>query len=81
MTEEELDLKRLEYSRRLREEGPEVDSNSPLVKFLYYLMRDHLPVGVVAEILVESQNTETTKFSNGYLAQYAQHLARDLVNA
>ena len=55
-----------------------VDDDRPLVGFLYELMRDHLPVGVVERIARNSAYTGTTSFTNGHLARYAQDLAERL---
>lgn len=46
--------------------------------FLYLLMRDHLPSGAVAEIIVEIEKTDSSKgveFTNKYLALHASELA------
>jgi len=45
-----------------------------LASFLYELMRDHLPVGVVAGIVGNSPNIETV-YTNQHLARYATGLA------
>lgn len=52
-------------------------SRSMLVSFLYDLMRDHVPPGVVESLLKDCPPTETT-FSNGWLALYADDVARRL---
>jgi hypothetical protein len=52
-------------------------SRNPLVSFLYELMRDHVPPGVVEGILDDRGAIETT-FTNGWLARYAQDVARRL---
>ena len=50
-----------------------------LTSFLYDLLRDHLPAGVV-EKLVQNALAEngSVEYTNGYLAQYAQNLANRL---
>lgn len=58
--------------------GEEVSAN-PLVGFLYELMRDHVPPGVVERIVLNSP-TRRIKFSNGYLALYAKDVAYRLQN-
>ncbi len=65
----------------LRERSGEVTSPDKLVSFLYTLMRDHLPAGVVEKILVEDVERcagKTIEYSNGYLASYAQDVANRL---
>lgn len=62
---------------RLRS-GEEISEN-PLVSFLYELMRDYVAPGVVERIVLNSP-AKRTKFSNGYLAQYAKDLAYRLEN-
>ena len=54
------------------------DSDSKLVLFLYLLMRDHLPAGVVAE-LYRNIGDGTFAFTNGWLAKYAEYIASSLV--
>lgn len=59
----------------IREVSGEVRSTSRLVSFLYSLMRDHLPCGVVEELVNVSTPDKETLYSNGWLASYAEHLA------
>lgn len=52
-----------------------------LVRFLYILMRDHLPSGVVEDIMenhVEKEKHEWTRLTNGFLAGHAYDLASRL---
>lgn len=57
-------------------------SNDRLVTFLYVLMRDHLPPGVVEEIVVGHCETEKmSAFSNDWVAAYAIELALRLAHA
>ena len=65
----------------IRERSGNVDSGDPLVVFLYLLMRNHLPTGVVAEVVKEAELVgpdEPSQFSNGWLAEYAKDLATRL---
>ncbi len=52
-------------------------SSDPLVDLLYRLMRDHLPTGVVAEVVRDAAATvgKPCEYTNGWLAQYAHHLS------
>lgn len=45
-----------------------------LVSFLYELMRDHVPPGVVEHLVITSPAGLTT-YTNGHLARYAKELA------
>ena len=51
--------------------------NSKLTSFLYELMRDHIPPGIIQEVALNSQDPDVT-FSNGWLAEYANYLAENL---
>lgn len=65
----------------LRELSGSVDSDRPLVNFLYILMRDHLPVGTVEEILkyhILNCKDKKSQFTNGWLAEYAKYVANNL---
>lgn len=63
-----------DFSVQLRLATGAVEDDRPLVNFLYMLMRDHLPVGTVTKILVDANHDRSMVFSNGYLAEYAQHI-------
>ena len=54
-----------------------------LTAFLYELMRDELPPGVVARIVksVSNEHTEEAALTNGYLGEYAEEIAEMLVPA
>lgn len=62
----------------LRERSGSVTIDSRLVSFLYELMRDHLPAGVVEEIVMASETDSVVTYSNGWLAKYAEDLAKRL---
>lgn len=48
--------------------------------FLYVLARDHLPVGVLEEIITDmTPGIVDFQFTNGYLARYAQDLKARLL--
>lgn len=59
----------------MRKASGSVVGNDKLTSFLYELMRDHLPPGVVEGIVRSSEVDEETTYTNGWLAQYAQHLS------
>jgi hypothetical protein len=65
-------------TERLREESGSIVGTDPLLNFFYLLARDELPVGSVEKILgaVEiSQSRGTAKYTNGWLAEWAQNAA------
>ena len=66
----------------LRKESGTITSSDRLVSFLYCLMRDHLPTSTVESLVIDtialSEDTKDCIFTNGYLAQYAQNLAKIL---
>lgn len=63
-------------NRQMRLESGSVNDTSPVVCFLYHLMRDKLTPGQVEELL-DSMSPDGTEyqFTNGWLAQYAQNIA------
>lgn len=67
----------------LRSRSGFVDSTDPLVSFLYILMRDHVPAGVVEEITRNhcEKDLSDANFCNGFIANYAKDVARRLQNA
>ncbi len=72
--------------KELRDASGKIESNNPIVEFLYELMRDHLPVGIVEELVLniekhrEDDNVDDnyTLYTNGFLAKYALNLAERL---
>lgn len=67
-----------DHNLDLRKKSGFVSSNSKLVSFLYELMRDGLPVGEVERIINNSTSSETTIYTNGFLARYSEYLAEKL---
>ena len=66
----------------LREESGAVTYSDPLTAFLYDLMRDHLPAGVVEKMIRENvDNEQECIFTNGWLAKYAHNLAERINNS
>lgn len=66
-----------EENDRLRAESGQIQSDDPLVSFLYELMRDHVVPGEVERLVQSSPKTDTV-FTNGWLALYAKDLAARL---
>lgn len=67
----------MDNNKNLKEESGNIISEDKLVSFLYELMRDKITPGVVEELVNNSQQTPV-EFTNGYLANYAKHLAERL---
>ena len=68
-----------DYMCAMQERSGAVDSQDALVSFLYILIRDHLPAGVVEEIMLHQvTGMEDSHFTNGWLANYAIDLAKRL---
>lgn len=61
-------------NKLLRIISGEVTVHSKLTSFLYDLLRDHLPAGVVEELVRNAQEPEV-HYTNGWLAKYAEDLA------
>lgn len=62
----------------LRERSENVKINDKLTSFLYQLMRDYVPAGVVEEMVMQSEDNVETLYTNGWLARYAEDLANRL---
>lgn len=69
-------------NKDLRKKSGKVNDTDPLVTFLYVLMRDELPTGRVEDLMRQAtliiKGDGDVAFSNGFLARYAQHLAKRL---
>jgi hypothetical protein len=67
-----------EENKRMRKRSGEVRiKNSRLTSFLYGLLRDHLPSADVEQLVRDSKDKDVT-YTNGWLARYAQDLAKRL---
>ncbi len=77
MKTKETDMRK--FNEQLMKTTGEIKSKDPLVCFLYLLMRDKLPVGEISKLFVEATaNTKGYSFTNGYLGEFAQHIASGL---
>jgi hypothetical protein len=56
-----------------------VKIDSHLVSFLYELMRDHVPPGVIEEIMRKTMGPSAVVYTNGWLAKYAEDVANRLM--
>ena len=63
-------------NEQFREMTGSVTSDHPLVCLLYEIMRDHVPVGVVEQMVanLEKFHGHDLKFTNGWLAQHAKNM-------
>ena len=68
---------KIEATKHLRKASGNVRIRSRLVSFLYQLMRDELPAGKVAKLFLDSQDPDVV-YTNGYLARYAEYIAKGL---
>lgn len=63
--------------KRMREASGNIESVDPLVTFFYVLIRDHLPGGLVEEILrtaLDQAPGTVIRFCNGWVANYAKDI-------
>jgi len=77
----ELDEKSKKVMELLRERSGSVDTQDPVVVFLYHLCRDHLCLGEVERLVQKSVLPEAyTNFqlTNGWLGEYAIDAAHRL---
>lgn len=65
-------------NEELREASGKVSFEGRITSFLYVLMRDHLPAGTLEEIVRDSEKCDEFEYTNGWLAQYANNLAKRL---
>lgn len=75
-----------EINTALRERSGNVVNDDRLTSFLYELMRDHVPPGEVEKLvrdleLDDSHGNTSSLFSNGWLACYAEDLAKRLTRS
>jgi hypothetical protein len=63
----------------LRIRSGSIQFDSKLVSFLYELMRDHIPPGEM-EVIINNSIDGITTYSNGWLANYANDIARRLLD-
>lgn len=64
----------------MRERSGNIRIDNSLVEFIYILVRDHLPLGVIEDILSENVCGAPVLYTNGWLARYAQDVAIRLTN-
>jgi hypothetical protein len=64
-------------AREMRYRSGQVTITDDLVSFLYTLIRDHVPPGIIEEILLDMTpgKGKATEYCNGWLASYAKDIA------
>ena len=60
---------------RMREASGKFESDDILTDFFYVLLRNGCPIGVIEEALEEASDKPTV-FTNGWLGEYAQYIAK-----
>jgi hypothetical protein len=71
--------KSITETKSIAERSGNVKIINPLTEFLYILMRDHVTPGVVEKIMTERiSGRPYTDYSNGWLALYADDVAKRL---
>jgi hypothetical protein len=67
----------------LRSDSGDVDDDTPFVSLLYSLLRDYVQPGNIERVVYDieeqySKGHRTTRYTNGWLAKYAQNIAERL---
>lgn len=67
-----------EESDAMRQRSGEFKSDDPLVSFFYSLLISHLQPGEIEALILdlERHQGKTILFTNGWIAQYAEDLAK-----
>jgi len=64
-------------NEELRELTGKVEIEDMLTHFLYLLVRDYLPAGIIEELVRKTEKNKIL-YTNGYLAKYAELLSNRL---
>jgi len=68
-----------DHADAIRRRSGCVESDNPIVALLYLLMRDRVPPGVIGGLVRQlKDNPGVKKFSNGWLALYAEDVFKEL---
>ena len=66
-----------EFTIDMRNASQSFKSNDKLTSFLYQLIRDHLPSGVVSELVREiADEPDDIVYTNGWLGEHADYLSK-----
>lgn len=64
----------------IRLESGELDDNQRIIAFLYILVRDHIPPGILEEILTNHvlvhDEDDIVEYTNGWLLEYVRDVAK-----
>ena len=75
---EQIAEHKINETNDLRKRSGTVKYKSKLVSFLYELIRDHVPAGVIEGVVHNSTLNPDVTYTNGHLANYAQDIAARL---
>ena len=67
-----------ETMKQMRQRSGSVTIDCKFTSFLYTLMRDHVQPGAIEDIMLNHMSDEPVEYSNGWLALYAQDIAKRL---
>lgn len=62
-------------NEQLYEESGRFNTKDPLVCLLYELLRDHISPGKLEQLVRSNEDNEEFVLTNGFIANYALHLA------
>ena len=68
-----------DYNLECKQVSGNIKINCKLTSFLYTLMRDHIPTSVVEALSKEADYDDDVVYTNGWLALYANHIAKRLI--
>jgi hypothetical protein len=68
----------MSYMDKIRQDSGEVTLKDKLTCFLYVLMRDHVVPGKLEDILLKQVTGKEILYTNGWLAKYANYMAKRL---
>ena len=71
---------KVDFCEEMRDRSGNVTDSCMLTSFLYELMRDHLPPGVVEKVVQGSVCSKKVQYTNGWLASYARDIATRLLD-
>lgn len=64
----------------MRKRSGNINYKDKLTAFLYVLMRDSITPGRIEEIMINHIDEEEQQYTNGWLAKYANDIAKRLNN-
>jgi len=68
-------------TKEMRRKSGSVEDASKLLAFFYLLGRDYLPLGKIEQLMIEIEiaGDQGCRYTNGWLAKYAQDLVARLI--